>query len=281
MNQQDTTLCVPDSKKSCFACCPPIRPSGYEHIQYRKSVELVLRENSESSNRGEERIAPITGFSCWALGYLDKKYKLIGCLLHPAQNGGADRRYRVDYGDKCRREICQEEKTFSELKVDEKEFWLHLADDLDSFSYSSRKINPLFPLMGWGTYLLRLIVCEEGNRSFTRESFFQSYPFFQTEILPKANSYLIRRLVARENIKKLKDSSFGSEFQSFVGRISMRLSQELPGGSDGPHVHLLDIDRDFSDFLRLSTGMKRVRMEDAVRLKEITDEELQLFQRSI
>lgn len=281
MNRQDITLCAPDSKKSCFACCPPIRPSGYEHIQYRKSVERILRENSEGFRKEEERIAPITGFSCWALGYLDKEHKLIGCLLHPAQNRGADRRYRVDYGDKCRREICQEEKTFSELKVDEKKFWLHLADNLDSFSYSSRKVNPLFHLMGWGTYLLRLIAYEEGGRRFTRDSFFQSYPFFRTELLPKAGSYLIRRLVARENVNKLKDRSFGSEFQDLVGRISRRLSQELPDGSDGPHVHLLDIDRDFADFLRLSTEMKRVKMEDAVRLKEITDEELQLFQGTI
>jgi hypothetical protein len=281
MNQRDITLCVPDGKKSCFACCPPIRPAGYEHIQFRKSIERVLRENSEGFSKDEERITPITGFSCWALGYLDREHKLIGCLLHPGQNGGVDRRYRVDYGGKCRREICQEEKTFSELKCDEKKFWLHLADDLDSFSYSSRKINPLFPLMGWGTYLLSLIACVEGKRRFTRESFFEYYPFFQTEILPRAHSYLIRRLVVRENVKKLKDGSFGSEFQNFVGRISRRLNQELPGGSDGPHVHLLDIDRDFSDFLRLSTGMKRVKMEDAVRLKEITDEELHLFQRTI
>lgn len=30
----------------------------------------------------------ITGFSCWALGYMDNGHKMVGCLLHPGQNGG-------------------------------------------------------------------------------------------------------------------------------------------------------------------------------------------------
>jgi len=82
------TLCAPDREKSCFACCPPIRPAGYEHILYEAIVKRMLRENTKAFARGETGPAPITGFSCWALGYLDPEYRRVGCLLHPLQNAG-------------------------------------------------------------------------------------------------------------------------------------------------------------------------------------------------
>ena len=271
------TLCFPDDEKSCFACCPPIRPFDYEHIQYKNIIMRFLRENNEGFKREEREIISITGFSCWALGYLDDSHKLIGCLLHPAQNGGTDYRYRIDYGEKCRRENCREEKTFSELGRKDQEFWIHLVAGFDSFSYSSRRLNPLFQLMGWGKHLLSLIPLKERGKRFTKPSFFRAYPFFKTNISSRANAYLIDRLVREENIHILQENSFGSEFSMFVSDLEdylSRVSTHFPGD---PYVHLLDLDKDFSDFLRLSARIPRIKMEEAGRLKKIVNEATDIF----
>jgi len=278
MEVEVPTLCFPVQEKTCFACCPPIRPAGYEHLEYKNIIRRVLRENTEGFGEGDEGTVSITGFSCWALGYIDEAHEMVGCLLHPAQNGGVDFRYRVDYGEKCQREICPEAKVFSELGLYEKKFWLHMVDGLDSFSYSSRRMNPLFNLLGWGPYLLNLIASEETDRILTKESFFQRYPFFLTSLSPRANAYLISRLIREENIQILRSQPFRSKFEGFSGLISQRLSRILPNGSEGPYVHLLDFDQDFLDLLRLSARISRIKREDAVILKNSVDEETEKFQ---
>ncbi len=285
------TLCFPDTEKSCFACCPPIRPAGYEHIQHINIVRRVLRENSEAF-KDAEGIIPITGFSCWALGYIDRYHRLVGCLLHPAQNGGADLRYRTGYGEKCKREVCPEAKVFSKLESREKMFWLQLADGLDAFSYSSRNHNPLFKMMNWGQYLLNLIAYHEKHRPFTTESFFQSYPFFSSDRAPKADVYMIKWLIEREGTRVLKNKTFLSEFEVFSGKILKHLHQaaresnpplssSIKGGISGDFTHLLDLDQDFLDFLRLSALITKISQEDALVLKRLIDDELEGFRSNL
>ena len=296
MKTTGVTLCFPGGEKSCFACCPPIRPAGYEHILYRTAVRRILRENNEAFKKDTEGISPITGFSCWALGYIDKNHRLVGCLLHPAQNGGVDLRYKTDYGEKCERELCPEAKVFSALSLEEKKFWFHLADGLASFSYSSRKLNPLFRMMDWGGHLLSTISAKEDYRVFTKGSFFQSYPFFSTTKPPKANVYLIKWLVKTEGPHILKSKTFKSEFEVFSGRISKHLRQAAQqsnpppppftkGGCRGDfypsHTHLLDLDRGFLDLLRLSARITKVNREGAVVLKKMVDDALEGFRQSI
>ncbi|MFH1092129.1 MAG: hypothetical protein V1742_11235, partial [Pseudomonadota bacterium] len=67
---------------------------------------------------------------------MDQGKTLIGCLLHPAQNKGADLRDLTGYGEKCRRELCREALTLSGLSRVLADFTLKLADGLDSFQYS-------------------------------------------------------------------------------------------------------------------------------------------------
>ena len=281
MNSTESSLCFPDQEKTCFACCPPIRQVGYDHIQYRDIIKRILRENTKGFRKEDKKIIPITGFSCWALGYVDKNYKLVGCMLHPAQNRGIDFRYRIDYGDKCRREICQEAKVFSELDEDEKRFWLQLTDGLDSFAYSSKKMNPLFSMMGWGTYLLRLVAEKENNQSFQMDSFFKAYPFFTTKVSPRANIYLINHLISEEKIHLLRSDFFRQEFEEFTSQLLGRINHQSCDASDYPRVHLLDLDQDFLLFLRLSVGISKINEEDALVLKEIVDEQLKLFEPTI
>ncbi|MBW1798856.1 MAG: hypothetical protein JRJ21_10755 [Deltaproteobacteria bacterium] len=272
MNSQlEPTLCFPDGEKSCFACCPPIRPHGYEHIQHKNAIQRMLRENTSAFAERKAGLSPITGFSCWALGYLDKHCNLVGCLLHPAQNEGKDLRFSVDYGDKCRRENCPEAEIFLELDVNERKFWLHLADGLDSFAYSSKRINPVFKMMGWGPRLLGLISLNEDGRLFTKESFFRAYAFFSTRLNPRAYAYLLNQLVCENRVDMLKTDSFRERFERFSRRLSGRLKQISSPVSGAQYTHRLGLDPHFLDFLRLSVGISRIEQEEALRLKERVD----------
>jgi len=271
------SLCFPDEDKSCFACCPPIRPALYDHIQFKNIIKRFLRENNQSFNKEDGSIIPITGFNCWGLGYIDQGYKLVGCMLHPDQNSGTDLRYRIDYGDKCQRESCQEEKIFSQLEIVEKRFWLHLADGLDSFSYSSKRINPLFKMLGWGLYPLRIIALEEKENVFDRESFMQSFPFFRTKLMPKGNAYFLKQFLKKGDINYLRKESFRSDFETLSISISNRFSNESDGNTKGQYVHLLDIEHEFSDFLRLSAGITKMDLDRVSEIKSLVDEELDNF----
>lgn len=273
---KEASLCVPDQGKTCFACCPPIRPALYEHIQHRAIVQRVVRENTAGFQPESRKVIPITGFSCWALGYLDAECRSIGCLLHPARNGGEDLRYRVDYGDKCRRETCPEATVFSRLRPDGQQFWLHLARDLDTFSYSSRKRNPLFLMMNWGTILLGLIPEEEKYTMRSWPEFLRRYPFFSTAISPRGHAYLINRLVRNKGLRLLRSEAFGRSLEGLSRRILDRIGAQWPPAGTGHPVHRLDLDRDFLDFLRLSAHIKRIYRQEALRVKEMVDHELDL-----
>lgn len=272
---KEVSLCVPDQRKTCFACCPPIRPAHYEHIQYRGIVQRILRENTAGFQPGRREVIPITGFSCWALGYLDAECRSIGCLLHPARNGGEDLRYRVDYGEKCRRETCPEAKAFSRLRPEDQQFWLHLAKDLDAFSYSSRKCNPLFRMMNWGTTLLGLIPGEERYTMGSWPVFLGRYPFFSTTISPRGHAYLIDRWIGNKGLHLLRSEAFGRFLERLCGRILDRIDAQWPSPGTGRPVHRLDLDRDFLDFLRLSAHIKRIHRQEALRIKEMVDDYLQ------
>lgn len=279
MDPLNVSLCFPDQEKSCFGCCPPIRPAGYEHIQHKNIIKRVLRENVKLFKNQDRTVVPITGFSCWALGYLDRKCKLIGCMLHPGQNDGEDLRFRIDYGVKCQRETCYEEKIFSLLNPTHQKFWLQLAKGLDSFSYSSREKNSLFMMMGWGAYLTGLIATNEYGKSFTRESFFRSYKFFTSDLPPRSTAYPLNKIITKENTDTLKHRSFVLDFKVLQNRIAESVATISTYSSKGPYVHLLDIDPLFSDYLRLYLHIPKMEMDEVVKLKKIVDEELAGFRK--
>lgn len=226
MTGTNATLCSPDWEKSCFACCPPIRPAGYEHIQYKNILIRELRENTRRMSKTDLNTVPITGFSCWALGYLDERFRRIGCLLHPYQNQGSDLRFRIEYGEKCRRESCPESAIFAELTGDTKRFWLQLADGLDSFAYSSRKENPLFSLMAWGPFLLELIPKVESARHVGKMIFFEEYPFFSAVETPRAHAYPATCIIRESSAHLLKMPAFTEEFLRFSRSLSCTLRLE-------------------------------------------------------
>ena len=275
-HDREPTLCLPDQGKSCFACCPPIRPAGYEHIQHRTIIQRILRENTRDFKRQNRKARPVPGFSCWALGYLDDACRLAGCLLHPTRHQGKDLRFLTGYGEKCRRENCPESRIFLALSLPARRFWLHLADDLDSFHYSSKRINPLFHLLGWGAGLLDAVAGEENGKSVSPDSLSKSYPVLQSDAEPRANAYLLT-IIARENgIRSLKAISFASRFERFSGDLLHRLST-LPNETDVSFTHLLPFDPLFLDFLRLGAGIKKSSEERAAIIKDQVDTALSQF----
>jgi hypothetical protein len=198
-------------------------------------------------------------------------------MLHPGQNNGKDLRFRIDYGTKCQRETCYEEKIFSLLNPTHQKFWLQLAKGLDSFSYSSREKNPLFMMMGWGAYLIGLIAANEYGKSFTRESFFRSYKFFTSDLSPRSTAYLLNKIITNENIDILKHRSFVLDLKAMQNSIAESAAKMSIYSPKGPYVHLLDLDPLFSDYLRLHLRIPRMEMDEVADLKKIVDEELARF----
>jgi len=217
MIETPCSLCAPDEEKSCFACCPPIRPPGYEHLQYTNEIKRFLRENTVSLRREQKSISPITGFSCWALGYLDDGFK--------------------------------------------------------------RTLNPLFQILGWGSPVLNLVALAERERDLRTDSILEIYSFFKTTLSPRANAYPLRALVDSETLELLKIPQFRDRFEVLSHRLSKQMASEVVGTSDAPHVHLLSMDPDFLNFLRLSGGIVKASQEEATLLKKLVDHELEQFRK--
>lgn len=276
-DSREPSLCLPGGEKSCFACCPPIRTAGYEHIQYRTMVQRVLRENTCAFDKNRQASRPITGFSCWALGYLDSAFRQAGCLLHPARNGGKDFRHLTGYGEKCRRESCPEARLFQGLSVETRRFWLHLTRGLDTLQYSSRRENPLFHLMGWGEEVLEIVASNERGAMFSRDEFFRAYPFFHSKLSPRANAYLLQGLLRKRPLRCLKNPTLAQKFERFSGGLIWGLKREFSLDMGARHTHLLDLDPLFLNLLRIGAGIRKIREDRAQRLKEKVDRTLDEF----
>ena len=272
-----SSLCFPDSAKSCFGCCPPIRPAGYDHFEYKNIIKRQLLDNSLNYNRGERSIRPITGFSCWALGYIDDVCKQPGCLLHPFQNKGEDLRYRIDYGTKCIREACFEAMVFEKLTEKHKTYWLSLAHDMDSFEYSSRNKNILFKLLGWGDKILSIIADHESEPWQNKSDFFKSYPFFDSTVSQKGSAYLLLFIISRRGSDILKHEKFEEKFIKLSRKITTGIKERFDIGAGAIHVYRMDFESMFTDFLRLSAGIRKNEYSTVEKIKQYTDEQLELF----
>jgi hypothetical protein len=268
LSPQSESLCFPDGKRSCIGCCPPIRPAGYDHLDHRSIIRRILLENTRTFER-QGGVRPITGYSCWAMGYLDRDLTLPGCLLHPAQNNGKDMRHRVDFGDKCRRELCEEAKVFDSLSAKAKKACKALASTLDSFEYSSRRTNPLFRLLGWGEGIVNaLFEGYEGPMDW--EELIQIHPLLSTAVNPRAFRYLAEGLVSHRGIEALRKSA--EALETFFREAALRTAYLHPIAYGGSRPHLLDLPRAFSDFLRLGAGISSITLDKASRIKGLLDE---------
>jgi hypothetical protein len=135
---------------SCFYCCPPIRPAGFDPFDHQKSLRRLFQENRAAFLAGRLPAKPMVGFWCDGLGFLEPGGRLIGCLFHPARNRGRDLRDLTGYGEKCRREWCLQARAFAFIPPEDQARLAALCRGMDSFSFSSRKQNPLLRLLDFG-----------------------------------------------------------------------------------------------------------------------------------
>ncbi len=143
------TLCAPGLGLGCFACCPPIRPPGYDHARYESSLRRLFVENTAQARAGAPA-RPMLGFWCHGLGFLDGGGQRVGCLWHPARNNGRDLRGPTGYQEKCARESCLQARAFAELTPATAAALIGLCQGMGSFAFSSPTQNLLLRLLAFG-----------------------------------------------------------------------------------------------------------------------------------
>lgn len=136
-----THLCQPDGGKSCAACC-----GIYNYVDSsRRALVARLQRRTELFHRDVRTTTDLPSFSgliravedqsrrfeviycCEYVGFLDDKETKVGCLLHPAQNGGNDLRDVSFYGrELCDGHLCP---SYSFLNRTEKLALIDILDD--------------------------------------------------------------------------------------------------------------------------------------------------------
>ncbi len=252
-----SSLCRPDEEKSCFRCCPPIRPAGYDHLSHRAILEKILLENTAVQAEGATARRMITGYSCWGLGYLDAEHRLVGCLLHPACNQGRDLRGLTGYGDKCRRELCLEARAMAELPGWQAEKILELARGLDSFEYSSPSANPVFRLLLWGSAVIGALLDLE-KEGLVREDYRRRWAVLDRELSPETDGFPLERLLLTRPLADMAEPAFLQRYRETMAKfIAARRSVYSPPADNRPYVHQLDLPASFARFLRSALGRPR------------------------
>jgi hypothetical protein len=266
------SLCAPVPEVSCFACCPPIRPPHYDHLDHVGSLRREFAENRRRFLDEGPSFSPIVGYYCWALGFLDAQGRKIGCMLHPGMNNGTDLRFLIDYGKKCLRESCSAARIFALLPSEGQDFWLPLAQGMNSFYYSSPKSNPLFHLLLWGPIVLESLRSTAHKMRWTATDLCSEYPFLlDLSWQPKAHRYLFRLGLELVGPGKIIHNSLARYSRRLLDSILIlkEVKQNNMTSSAMVHTHLLPLQNDFSDFLRLGLGWSKTSLEQAYEIESI------------
>lgn len=259
-----SSLCRPDAQKSCFGCCPPIRPAGYDHLDHALFLRRELAANTQALKKGPPTEKIITGYVCWGLGFLDADFRLIGCLLHPARHAGQDLRDLTGYGPKCRRELCAPARLFEALPQDARASLLSLGQGLDSFAYSSPRANPIFRLLAWGkTIVLAYASAEPGGQP--PAGLAHSYPGLLT-LTPAAHAFLLELALEEAPLAWV----CGPGPTAWLAGASRELSgafQAEPQPTHGPLAHQLGLPPSLVRLVKLGLHRQRVSPGQARRLE--------------
>ena len=261
------SLCRPRQELSCFRCCPPIRPAGYDHLDHRAQITRLLRENTTALSQNDPQPQPIIGLSCWGLGFLDASERLVGCLLLPAQNRGRDRRGLIGYGQKCAREVCPQAQVFTALPSPVQEAAIALCQGQDSFAFSSPQTNPLWGLLAWGEEVIAASLAGWRSGAGPWFAYLTSHP------RPKARAYLLARVFQSfdpSEFGQLDPDRFEAEAEALCRRLGPLSSSPLGAA---PYLHRLDLEPGVADVLRFGLGLNRLDPAPALKLQSRLREE--------
>ncbi len=268
------SLCAPDPQRSCFGCCPPIRPAHYDPLDWVSSLKREFRENRELFPENRRFGRPVVGFSCWALGYLDPKGVQIGCLLHPARHGGEDLRHLTGYREKCARESCLQAKHFERLSPHAQSFWLGITEGLGSFYYSSRRANPLFHLLLWGPAVLEKLAARGRTQSLHVTELVHHYPFLVHERWNPRGHRFLMETIFDECRKALGWDS--QRIEEAAQRLHEAVCREIARVGEGlfrpplVYVHRMGLSAAFADYLRGIHGIFKANSRGLFHIKDRT-----------
>lgn len=272
LSERPRSLCAPDAERSCFGCCPPIRPQGYDPLDWVASLKREFQEHRNGFSHNALSPKPIIGFSCWALGYLDEHGRTIGCLLHPARHAGRDLRHLTGYEEKCSREFCLPARQFHSLKPPFQAFWLGLAAGLGSFYYASPRANPLFHVLLWGAIVLEKLAMFALARGYFVTEIVYAYPFLTREGLsPRGHRFLMESVLAHGHEPNLwNNAEIEAMAQEIHEMVCAELSRAHVGlhGSANSYVHRLGLGDAFADYLRLVHGLHQGNPQVLKSIKE-------------
>jgi hypothetical protein len=213
------------------------------------------------------------GYHCWALGFLDTQGRRVGCLLHPNQNQGQDLRFLIDYGNKCDREHCSAARMFELLPVEGRRFWLPLVRGMNSFYFSSPRSNPLFHILHWGPKVLESLRLGAIKKHWTASELLCEEPFLLDPLWkPKVHRYLFRLGIESLHGHEAEGPPLDQFCRKLLRRIvSSAEARTLPETDNHTnYTHLLPLEDDFLDFLRLGLGWRKSSLHQAIELKNRT-----------
>ncbi|MBI5522758.1 MAG: hypothetical protein HY910_09030 [Desulfarculus sp.] len=227
------TLCSPGGGLSCFACCPPIRPAGYDHADHRPSLRRLFSEARQDHLAGRP-VRPMQGFVCSGLGFLDAQGRQVGCLYHPARHGGVDLRLATGYQPKCARESCPQARAFALLPPPARQALVDLCAGLDAFAFSSPRHNPLMRLLALGPEVagaaLDLPLAGRGELA--------SWPWL--EETPPAWGWLLGRLLGREGPGLLRQPGLAARLAQVAEALARQMGPAPPLASGRPLAEMCD-----------------------------------------
>lgn len=226
------SLCSPGPGLSCFACCPPIRPPGYDHLEHRGPLTRLFCENRAGFLAGELPAKQITGYFCPGLGFLDPGGKTVGCLYHPARNQGRDLRGPTGYQPKCSRETCLAFDSFAALGPGDRRALIALCQGLGPFEFSSPAANPVMRLLEFGPRAAALVANLEPGGLAELEA------LGWLRGLQTSRGWLLGRLGQAHGAGILARPELASELEAGLRPLAARLGRGAPQDQGSP-LHTL------------------------------------------
>ncbi|MGB9699690.1 MAG: hypothetical protein ACPL5I_09935 [Thermodesulfobacteriota bacterium] len=116
----ESSLCQPDQKKSCGACCGLYNFQDHSRVTlhsmlqkrtwlFKSTPDKLEIESFRRQLKELEQPPPLVKdiYNCEFLGFIDEGHKRVGCLLHPALHQGIDLRQYSFYGaELCAGHFC-------------------------------------------------------------------------------------------------------------------------------------------------------------------------------
>lgn len=261
MKHSGLLLCSPGRGLSCVACCPPIRPAGYDHADHLGSLRRLLSENTRALREQGPPAKPITGYWCPGLGYLDSAGRMAGCLLHPAQNQGRDLRGPTGFQEKCARESCPPARAFAALGEAQREALMDLCQGMDSLSFGSPRLNPVMRLLAFGP---EVAAAATGLSLGSREDL-AAWPWLNET--PPAWGWLLARRLEAWGAEAMASVDLAARLAGEAQALTQRLGP-VPPLEQGQALHTLCDEWEARAWQNLS-GRRRVRPTDLARWRAL------------